>query len=280
MLEQNKKIQELMEKVVGLRYPAVAVKMIREDSEIPEDAVRPLKDMGHHIALCQAFAFARRQRKVIYMELEDHWCWNPIITYGLIDNETAKKGFRAMHKIMGTSMESADAYVDSFPSLPYAEFKGTVIAPLDQVDFLPDVTMIYCKNDQLRVLMMAIDSQIHKMIESSFTPLDSCTYAVINAIKEENYRITLPDPGEYERALTPDDDIILSVPAQRQEEFLKGLEVQAKRGQDRNSFYMTMKEDFARPYFYNVIFEAWGMETGEEWDKQAKTTPRAKTEDQ
>ncbi len=271
MLEQNKKIQELMEKVVGLRYPAVAVKMIREDSEIPEDAVRPLKDMGSHIALCQAFAFARRQRKVIYMELEDHWCWNPIITYGMIDNETAKKGFRAMHKIMGTSMESADAYVDSFPSLPYGEFKGTLIAPLDQADFLPDVTMVYCKNDQLRVLLMAIDSQIHKMIESSFTPLDSCTYAVINAIQEQNYRITLPDPGEYERALTPDDDIILSIPAQRQEEFLKGLEVQASRGQDRNSFYMTMKEDFARPYFYNVIFEAWGMETGAEWDKQVKT---------
>lgn len=280
MLEQNKKIQELMEKVVGLRYPAVAIKMIREDSEIPEEAVRPLKDMGYHIALCQAFAFARRQRKVIYMELEDHWCWNPIITYGMIDNETAKKGFRAMHKIMGTSMESADAYVDSFPSLPYGEFKGTLIAPLDQADFLPDVTMVYCKNDQLRVLLMAIDTQIHKMIESSFTPLDSCTYAVINAIQEENYRITLPDPGEYERALTPDDDIILSIPAQRQEEFLKGLEVQASRGQDRNSFYMTMKEDFARPYFYNVIFEAWGMETGAEWDKQAKTTPRAKTEDQ
>lgn len=280
MLEQNKKIQELMEKVVGLRYPAVAIKMIREDSEIPEEAVRPLKDMGYHIALCQAFAFARRQRKVIYMELEDHWCWNPIITYGMIDNETAKKGFRAMHKIMGTSMESADAYVDSFPSLPYGEFKGTLIAPLDQADFLPDVTMVYCKNDQLRVLLMAIDSQIHKMIDSSFTPLDSCTYAVINAIKEENYRITLPDPGEYERALTPDDDIILSIPAQRQEEFLKGLEVQASRGQDRNSFYMTMKEDFARPYFYNVIFEAWGMETGAEWDKQAKTTPRAKSEDQ
>ena len=280
MLEQNKKIQELMEKVVGLRYPAVAIKMIREDSEIPEEAVRPLKDMGYHIALCQAFAFARRQRKVIYMELEDHWCWNPIITYGMIDNETAKKGFRAMHKIMGTSMESADAYVDSFPSLPYGEFKGTLIAPLDQADFLPDVTMVYCKNDQLRVLLMAIDTQIHKMIESSFTPLDSCTYAVINAIQEENYRITLPDPGEYERALTPDDDIILSIPAQRQEEFLKGLEVQASRGQDRNSYYMTMKEDFARPYFYNVIFEAWGMETGAEWDKQAKTTPRAKTEDQ
>lgn len=276
MLEQNKKIQELMEKLIGLRYPAVAVKMIKDDSEVPEDAVRPLKDMGNHIALCQAFAFARRQGKTIYMEKEDHWCWNPIITYGLIDNETAKEGFRAMHKIMGTSMESADAYVDSFPSLPYGEYKGTLIAPLDQADFQPDVTMVYCKNDQLRVLLIGIDSQIHKMLESSFTPFDSCTYAFVNAMQEGNYRITIPDPGEYERGLTPEDDIILSIPAQRQEEFLKGLEVLDTRKQDRNSFYMTMKEEFARPYFYNVIFEAWGMPTGEEWDKGVKAPRNTK----
>ena len=268
MLEKNQKYQELMNQLVGLRYPAVAMKMIKDDSEVPEDAVRPLRDMGH-IALCQAFAFARRQNKVIYMEKEDHWCWNPIITYGLIDNETAKKGFREMHKILGTSMESADAYVDSFPSLPYGEYKGTLIAPLTKADFQPDVTFIYCKNDQLRVLLIAIDSQIHQMVESSFTPFDSCTYAFLPAFQEGKYRITIPDPGEFERALTPEDDIILTVPFQREEEFYAGVETALKRS-SRNTFYMTMKEEFARPTFYNVIFEAWGLQTSEVWDKEKK----------
>ena len=74
MLEVNAKRQELMDKVVGLRYPAVALKMIEDEADIPADAVRPMKDWGKHIAVCQAFAFARRQDKIIYMEKGDHWC--------------------------------------------------------------------------------------------------------------------------------------------------------------------------------------------------------------
>ncbi|MBR5114374.1 MAG: DUF169 domain-containing protein [Oscillospiraceae bacterium] len=269
MLENNKKYHDLLVKLVGLRYPGVAFKLIKDESEVPEGAVRPMKDWGYHIAVCQAFAYARRQGKTIYMEKEDHWCWNPIIVYGMIDNETAKKGFRAMHKQLGTSMESADAFVDSFPCIPYGEYRGVLVAPLDKADFKPDVTLIYCKNYQLRVLLMAIDSQIHSMVESSFTPLDSCTYSVVPAILEGKYRITLPDPGEYERGMTPEDDIILSVPAQREEEFYKGVEYQTTHG-TVNSFYPTMKEEFSRPPFYNTIFEAWGLMTGPEWDKTKK----------
>lgn len=267
MLAENIKRHEMMVRLTGQRYPAVAIKMIEDESEVPADAVYPLRDLGKHIAICQAFAFARRQGKIIYMRKEDHWCWNPILTYGMIDKELGREGFRAIHRIKGTSIESADEFVDSFPCLPYGKNNGILIAPLTKADFEPDVTLIYCKNDQLRLYLMAVDSQIHKMIDSSFTPLDSCVYSVVPSMLEGNYRITIPDPGEYERGLTPEDDIIFSVPKQRVDEFYKGMEYQIGHG-DRNSFYMTMKEEFARPPFYNVIFETWGLETGDIWDKK------------
>ena len=91
----------------------------------------------------------------------------------------------------------------------------------------------------------------------------------ISQVLPDKYRITLPDPGEYERGMTPEDDIILSVPAQREEEFYKGVEYQTTHG-TVNSFYPTMKEEFSRPPFYNTIFEAWGLMTGAEWDKTKK----------
>ena len=53
----------------------------------------------------------------------------------------------------------------------------------------------------------------------------------------------------------------------RADEFYEGVAFQADHG-DRNSFYMTMKEDFERPPIYNVIFEAWGLDTGSDWDKK------------
>jgi Uncharacterised ArCR, COG2043. len=68
MLEENKNRQALLEKLMGLRYPAVALKMIREAGEVPDGAWQPFRDQGKHIALCQAFAYARRQGKTVYME--------------------------------------------------------------------------------------------------------------------------------------------------------------------------------------------------------------------
>ena len=270
MLEINQERQSLLGALVGLRYPAVTLKMIREGEALPEGAEQPTKDWGKHISLCQAFAFARRQDKVLYMEKDDHWCWNPIITYGMIDNQTAKAGFHALAKVYGGDAASRDAYVDSFPTLPFGEYKGMLIAPLSKMELQPDVTMIYCKNDQLRVLLMAIETQTHKMLDSSFNSVDSCTYAAIPSMQSGDYRITIPDPGEYERALTPEDDIILTVPKQREEEFFAGVAQQLKMGRGRNSFYKMMKEDFARPTMYNILYEAWGMGTSEIWDKEKK----------
>ena len=61
MLKQNQEKHALMEKLVGLRFPAVALKMVKDGEPLPEGAYRPYLDKGKHIALCQAFAYARRQ---------------------------------------------------------------------------------------------------------------------------------------------------------------------------------------------------------------------------
>ena len=81
--------------------------------------------------------------------------------------------------------------------------------------------------------------------------------------------VPVPEPVHVERllrALTAEDDIIFTIPAQREEEFYKGVDFQLQRG-GRDSFYYMMKEDFERPPFYNRLFEAWGLDTGDDWDK-------------
>lgn len=267
MLDTNKLYQEKMNTLLELRYPAVALKMLEDESQIPPHAFRPMEHSGKHIALCQAFALARRQKKTVYMQLTDHWCWNPLITYGMVSCEPGSKAFNEIADVMGIEdADKAQAFVESFPKLPYQKYKGILVAPLDRADFQPDVTLIYCKNDQLRVILMAVNSQTGTMLESSFTPLDSCVYSVVPPILEGCYRVTLPDPGEYERALTAEDDIIFSVPKQKEAEFYAGIDFQLLRG-GRDSFYPMMKENFSRPPFYNRLFQAWGLDTGEDWDK-------------
>ncbi len=267
MLKRNQEHQALMMKLAGLRYPSIALRMVREGEAIPENAMRPYRDTGKHIALCQAFAYVRRHGKTIFMEKEDHWCWNPIITYGYISKETGKEGFRAIARATGGSSASGEAFVEGFPSLPVGEYRGILVAPLIEADFQPDVTLIYCKNDQLRLFLMAIDTQTnHALLPSTFSPVDSCTYSVIPAILNGEYRITIPDPGEFERAITPVDDLIFSVPRQKEEEFYRGVETQLSR-KGRNDFQPLMAWDFDRPESYEILFRTWGLMTSEDAQK-------------
>lgn len=267
MLEKNRNRQQMLDKLVKLRYPAVAVKFIESEADIPADALHPLRDRGQHIALCQAFALARREGKVVYMGKEDHWCWNPLITYGLVELKRGQPDFEVISKYMGISdKEKADDFVDAFPRLPYGKYCGTLVAPMDRADFEPDIMLVYSSNSQLRFMLMGVMTQTGEMLDSSFTPLDSCVYSVIPPYLEGKYRITLPDPGEYERALTGEDEIIFTVPYQRMDEFFKGMSVQEARGSTVNTFKPMMKPNYERPPFYNQLFEMWGLETGEDWD--------------
>jgi uncharacterized protein (DUF169 family) len=73
-----------LERMMMLRTYPIALKMLKSQSEIPKGAVRPKKDRGEHYAMCQATAVARRQGMTLAMFLEDHWCFEPIISYGLV----------------------------------------------------------------------------------------------------------------------------------------------------------------------------------------------------
>lgn len=280
MLKTNQAHQNALDQLLKMRYPAIAVKLCAREEDVPAGAEYPMRDWGKHIALCQAFAYARRQGKTLCLRKEDHWCWTPLSSYGMTDASRGTVAFDTMVKTIGTpDPEKAAHFIETYlPELPQGSCFGIVVAPLDKAEFDPDLILTYTSNGQLRLMLMAVFSQTGLLVDSSFMPLESCIYSVIPPIREGNYRITLPDPGEYERALTPDDEIIFSIPAQRSEEFFTGVARLLEVGHDVNSFYQIMEPDFPRPPFYNKVFESWGLGTGELWDKQGVTVSGEKAQ--
>lgn len=237
---------EELERMLKLKTSPIAVKMLEKESDIPEGAVRPKKDKGYHIAQCQAFSLSRRQGMTVAMLKEDHWCWAPLLAYGLVEDPNDE------------FLNS----VTSFPRFEYGKYIGIVTAPLKSANFVPDMVMIYSDTAQLRDMLMVAKFQEKSNIQSEFDPIDSCAYAIVPVIQEGQYRITLPDPGEASRALSNDDEIIFSVPTDRLEKLVEGVKHMAEMKQNPDDWsHMLMRPDFPRPDFYVDIFKKLGLDT-------------------
>jgi uncharacterized protein (DUF169 family) len=242
-LAEFNKYGEELERIIRLRTSPLAVKMLEKERDIPEGAIRPWKDRGQHIAQCQAFALSRRQKETIAMLEEDNWCFAPIIAYGLEDRPEDPE---------------IQPFV-TFPTFPRGKYIGIVSAPLRTANFEPDVVIIYANTTQLRNMLnpLAIDNKKEAVDCYLFPP--ACGYQVVPVMESGRYMVTLPDPGDYMRALAAEDEIILSVPAARMEDFMQRMRaaMESEWGYERTGMYML--NDFPQPPFYQMLFKRWGL---------------------
>ena len=265
-VENNGTYSRALRNMLLLRYEPIAIKMIENENDIPENAIRPMRDMGKHMALCQAFALARRDAKTIYMDKMSEWCWNPLIGFGLVECSEGSESFEIISKFLGIkNIDDSRKFFAGFPRLPVGKYSGIIIAPLADSSFEPDVLLIYCNNAQLRSLAWAVKNETGKIIETQIDAIDSCVYSCVVPMKTGEYRVTLPDVGEYERAMADENEIILSVPGHRIGELMKGLSAFYARNMGYTQLSKEMLLDFPRPPFYNELFKIWGLEQGSNW---------------
>jgi uncharacterized protein (DUF169 family) len=244
MLDTFNRYGEEIERIVMPRTSPLAVRMLRSTEDIPPGAVRPKRDRGEHLAQCQAFALSRRKKETLAMLAEDHWCFAPLIAYGLVDrpDDPDIRKFTA------------------FPSFERGKYVGIVSAPLKTASFEPDVVIIYSDPSQLRNMLMAVYYKTSdNPVDSYFFP-PSCAHLVVSVMNSGRYMVALPDIGEYERSAAGNDEMILSVPGSRMEEFVTGLveREQGKLGPTPSTPMMV--SDFPQPPFYQRLFERWGLD--------------------
>lgn len=237
---------EELERLLLLRGSPIAVKMLEKEGDIPEEAIRPKKDRGHHLAQCQAFAMSRREGETVAMLKEDHWCFAPLMAYGLVE-------------------DPQDEFVSSMTSFPCFElgrYIGMVTAPLKKAAFEPDMVLVYAEPGQVRKLLMAVKFGDKSLVNSVFDPIDSCVWAVVPVIESGEYRITIPDPGEYARAATRDDMLIFSIPKDKLDTIVSSLKLIEERERKGPAFHqIEMRPDFPQPEFYQRLFKKWGLDT-------------------
>jgi uncharacterized protein (DUF169 family) len=248
-----------LERLLLLRTRPVAIKMLASEAEIPEGALRPKRDRGEHYAACQAFSLARRQGWTVAMFLEDHWCYAPIISYGLAEPPAGYlDGFT--HSFFICDKDAATKHARESSRLPVGRYAGMVLAPLSSAAFAPDLVMIYCTPAQLRHLLLSLRYLHGTEVTSTLDPIGSCVHSVVPSLLTGDCAVTVPDPGDFERAGATDDEMVLTVPATRLEELMTGVYHFEEMGLGFRKFAMEMQPNFKQPPFYEEYFRQWGLD--------------------
>lgn len=252
-----------LEQMLDLRTYPIAIKMLRSEAEIPEGAVRPKRDRGEHYAVCQVFSLARRQGMTVAMFLEDHWCFVPIISYGLVEPpEDYLEGFAKSFFL--ADKEVAAQRAQEVMRLPVGEYPGMVIGPLKDADFEPDVVIIYCTPAQLRHLLISLRYPHGTQVTSTLDPWDSCVRSILPSFLNGEPAVSLPDPGDFERAGAGEDEIVLTVPTRMLQELMDGVYHFEEIGKGYRTFRLSMEPDFKQPPFYEEWFKRWGLDGPQE----------------
>lgn len=256
-----------LEQVYSLPTKPVAVKWFERAAEVPEGVLFPVRDLGKHMALCQAVTCARKAGTAVALGKQDHWCWNPLVGFGMVPCRPGDAAFDEVVKVLGIEDRvKARAFLAAFPRLPQDQYEAVAVAPLSDTPFLPDVVLIYGLPGVINRMFLTLKAMTGRNIISVFDGIDSCVYSTVPSFLTGECRVTLPDPGDQERAGAGADEVILTLPAALLDGFAQRIDRSAGFQRPKPPIPPELELDFARPPFYNTLYRLWGLEEGKDWN--------------
>ena len=214
---------EELEKRIRLKTFPLAVKLLAKEQDIPEGAIRPLRDLGYHLPLCQCFAMSRREGTVIAELKEDMWCFEPVVGYGLAEPPEyfLEGNNRFPHDV--ATLEAGSHYAHELPRFETGKYIGIVSMPLEKANFEPDLVMIYCDSTQLSLLMLGRENKDGYNLKCNLSSHAACVYGIVPAMQSGDYQVAIPCRGDRYSAMAGDEEIIFTVPKGKLEELMAGL---------------------------------------------------------
>ena len=238
-----------LEERLQLRTSPIAIKMLRKEKDIPKDAIRPKRDLGTHLALCQGFAMSRRDKKTVAMLKEDNWCSIPVVAFGLAEPPDFYLKGLTEYRVRIGSLKAAKKWAKNSPRLKVGKYIGLVSAPLRTASFEPDLVDIYCNSAQLKCLLDGMKFKNGCLVTSTLEPAGACVQSNVRPLLSGECQVAVPCGGDRKWGLARDDELIFSVPKDKLKDLIFGLRHFDKTGEGYT--YMTTGMNFEYPLYKN-----------------------------
>jgi uncharacterized protein (DUF169 family) len=251
---------EELERLLQLRTSPIAIRLLGRKRDIPKGAIRPKRDLGCHLALCQAFAMSRRNKATIAMLKEDHRCYLPVIAFGLAKPPGFFIQGNMFFKRSVADLKTAKNLAKTFPRLKFGKYVGIVSSPLRTANFKPDLVITYCSSNQLRCLLTGMKYRKGEIVTSRLDPSGACIHCTVPVIQTGACQVTVPCGGDRQHALAQDDEMIFSVPSSKLGDLILGMRYLEKLGQGYTRYAPDMKSDYPLSELYAKVSRMAGMD--------------------
>ncbi|MDD3248751.1 MAG: DUF169 domain-containing protein [Smithellaceae bacterium] len=199
-----KKINETLNTYIRPQTFPVAVRLFAAGEALPAKVKIPVRDMGHPIALCQAWSLSRRHGMVVAVGKEDQCCIGGHIAMGFMDSPQGGTG---------------DPETKHEPG----KYAFMVSAPIERTDFEPDLIALYVNSAQAMRLAQAAANGGGGIGPTLATGMGSCGDIVARTVKTDLSQFILPSGGTRVYASTQDGELIFTIPKSKIDLMMKAL---------------------------------------------------------
>lgn len=203
-----------------LTFP-VAIKFIKEYSEIPKKAQQPSK-LNQKLSLCQSFTMARRWGTHVAMTFEDNACitsslvhqWKKVSREDIIESQVISEYHKDKKAEIRIQSQLKDlATEESYNKIK--DHKGFVVSPLHKTYDNPDIVLIYGDPAQITHIIHSLTYEGKHLVESPFIGYgESCIKGVLLPYVTGEPQVVLPGTGDRTLSLTKEEEMAIGVPAE------------------------------------------------------------------
>jgi uncharacterized protein (DUF169 family) len=204
-------------------YP-VAIRMLKDKESIPERAKRPWRDLKIKVATCQAISMARRYGWVLALCEDDLSCPLTAVVLGFLRPSNFYLQGSACEGMYTESNKAGRISEEQVKKFPFGEYESILMAPIHRTQFDPDVIVIYANSAQVLRLLTAALWKSGGRLTSSFGGRIDCSDEIITPLQSGKCEVILPCYGDRIFAQTQDHEMAFTIPKNRIEEIIVGLE--------------------------------------------------------
>lgn len=252
---EMKRINDLLNSYLRLQTFPLAIRMCAREEELPEKVRMPQRDMEITVSLCHAIHMARRYGWSIAVDKYQS-CYTAGLSMGFLPllPDVADGSFPASLKLWGMNKEQHAQTIQHISKFDYGKYQYVLIAPVEKADFEPHLILTYGNPAQIWILLSGYLSGTDKLgLDVTLGKGAGCTSYITKTMQKDEAQFVLVGLGERLGPHPQDHECAFSIPINKVEDTIRGLESGYKTGAFRYPVPTFMRYNTFHPPGYDKM---------------------------